>query len=151
MNHEFAVTLQWRPTPPAEREIGGDYSHEAIVQAEDHAVLVTSAAGAFGGDIRLWNPEELFMAALSQCHMLSFLYAAHRAGVPIVDYSDDVSGTMVYQGGSGEMTSVTLRPKVTTTADAEVVDRLHDEAKEMCVMRASVKCPVDIVSATVDP
>lgn len=146
MQHDFAVTLRWRPTPPAEREIGGDYSHEAVVHADEHAYLVTSAAAGFGGDARLWNPEELLMAAVSQCHMLSFLYAAHRAGVAVSDYKDEVTASMTYQGGSGSMDRVTLNLRIATDASVDEVDRLHDEAKVMCVMRASIKCPVDIVS-----
>lgn len=151
MNHDFDIRLRWHNTDPKVREIGGDYSHEAIVTAEKHAALVTSAAGAFGGDVRLWNPEELLMAAIAQCHMLSFLYAAHQRGIEIVDYVDEARGTMSYQGGSGAMTSVTLRPTVTTYASEAEVDQLHDEAKAMCVLRASINFPVHVDSVTSAP
>ncbi|MDP4586292.1 MAG: OsmC family protein [Microbacteriaceae bacterium] len=119
--------------------------------ADKHAALVASAAEGFGGDVRLWNPEELLMAAIAQCHMLSFLYAAHEAGIDIVDYVDETRGTMNYQGGKGSMTNVTLRLTITTTASAVDVERLHDEAKELCVMRASVNFPILIESVTVLP
>lgn len=151
MNHDFEIRLRWRKTHPTERELGGDYSHESILTADKHAALVASAAEGFGGDTRLWNPEELLMAAIAQCHMLSFLYAAHRAGIEIVDYVDETRGTMAYQGGSGAMTSVTLRPTIETHASPEDVDRLHDEAKGMCVMRASVNFPIHIDSVTAPP
>ena len=151
MNHDFDIRLRWHNTDPNAREIGGEYSHESIVTAEKHAALVTSAAGAFGGDVRLWNPEELLMAAIAQCHMLSFLYAAHQRGIEIVDYVDETRGTMSYQGGAGAMTSVTLRPTVTTLASEAEVDQLHDEAKAMCVLRASVNFPVHVDSVTTSP
>lgn len=151
MTHNFEIRLRWHKTDPSEREIGGDYSHEAIITSEKHAALVASAAGGFGGDVRLWNPEELLMAAIAQCHMLSFLYAAHEAGIEIADYSDETTGTMNYQGGSGAMTSVTLRPTIETNASAADVDRLHEEAKAMCVLRASVNFPISIESVTTPP
>lgn len=151
MPHDFSVALRWRNTPPAERELGGDYSHESIITVPGHAVLVGSAATAFGGDGRLWNPEEMLMAALAQCHMLSFLYAANQAGVEIVDYSDEVAGQMDYKSGAGAMTFVTLRPHVVTTASPEIVERLHDEAKVMCVMRSSVNFPINLESVTSPP
>jgi organic hydroperoxide reductase OsmC/OhrA len=151
MNHDFEIRLRWRKTHPSERELGGDYSHESILTADKHAALVASAAEGFGGDVRLWNPEELLMAAIAQCHMLSFLYAAHQSGIDIVDYADETRGTMNYQGGKGAMTSVTLRPTITTTASEADVDRLHDEAKEMCVLRASVNFPIHLESVTVLP
>lgn len=151
MNHDFEIRLRWHKTPASAREIGGEYSHESIVTSEKHSALVVSAAEGFGGDTRLWNPEELLMAAISQCHMLSFLYAAHQAGIAIDDYIDETRGTMSYQGGSGAMTSVTLHPTITTTADHADIDRLHDEAKAMCVLRASVNFPIHLESVVVAP
>jgi organic hydroperoxide reductase OsmC/OhrA len=151
MNHNFEIRLRWHNTNPPEREIGGDYSHESIITSDKHATLVASAAEGFGGDVRLWNPEELLMAAIAQCHMLSFLYAAHEAGIDVVDYVDETSGTMNYQGGAGAMTSVTLRPTIATNASAEDVDRLHEQAKAMCVLRASVNFPVNVESVTTLP
>ncbi len=151
MNHNFEIRLRWHNSNSAGREIGGDYSHESIITSDKHATLVASAAEGFGGDARLWNPEELLMAAIAQCHMLSFLYAAHEAGIAIADYVDETTGTMSYQGGSGVMTSVTLRPTIETTASAADVDRLHEEAKAMCVLRASVNFPVNVESVTTLP
>jgi len=151
MNHNFEIRLRWHNTNPTEREIGGDYSHEAIITSDKHATLVASAAEGFGGDVRLWNPEELLMAAIAQCHMLSFLYAAHEEGIDVVDYVDETTGTMNYQGGAGAMTSVTLRPTIATSASAEDVDRLHEQAKAMCVLRASVNFPVNVESVTTLP
>jgi organic hydroperoxide reductase OsmC/OhrA len=146
MPHDFSVTLRWHNTSPSERELGGEYSHESVVTVPKHAALVASAATAFGGDDRLWNPEELLMAALAQCHMLSFLYAANQAGVEILDYVDEVEGQMEYKGGAGAMTSVTLRPHVVTEATPEIIERLHEEAKVMCVMRASMNFPINLES-----
>lgn len=151
MNHDFEIRLRWRKTHPSAREIGGDYSHESILTSDKHAALVASAAEGFGGDVRLWNPEELLMAAIAQCHMLSFLYAAHQAGIDIEDYVDETRGAMNYQGGKGAMTSVTLNPTITTVASEADVDRLHEEAKGMCVMRASVNFPILVESVTVLP
>lgn len=151
MNHDFEIRLRWRKTHPSAREIGGEYSHESILTSDNHAALVASAAEGFGGDVRLWNPEELLMAAIAQCHMLSFLYVAHEAGIEIDDYVDETRGTMVYHGGQGSMTTVTLRPTITTTASEADVDRLHEEAKAMCVMRASVNFPILVESVTVAP
>jgi len=151
MDHNFEIRLRWHHSDHPEREIGGDYSHESIITSDKHATLVASAAEGFGGDVRLWNPEELLMAAIAQCHMLSFLYAAHEAGIAIADYVDETTGTMSYQGGSGVMTSVTLRPTIETTASAADVDRLHEEAKAMCVLRASVNFPVNVESVTILP
>lgn len=145
MRHNFAVNLRWRNTQAFDGDLVREYSHEGFATIPGHAAIVTSAATEFGGDPNLWNPEELLMTAIAQCHLLSFIYIANRDGVQIVDYLDEVTGEMEFSGGTGRMTSVTLRPVVYTLADAALVASMHEEAKGMCVMRASVNFPIEIV------
>lgn len=145
MRHTFALNLRWRNTRAFDGELVREYSHEGFATIPGHAAIVTSAATDFGGDPNLWNPEELLMTAIAQCHLLSFLYIANRDGIDIVDYIDEVEGAMDFSGGSGRMQSVTLKPTVYTEADPAVIAAMHEEAKGMCVMRASVNFPIDIV------
>ncbi len=142
MRHTFAVNLRWRNTRAFDGELVREYSHEGFATIPGHAALVTSAAPDFGGDPNLWNPEELLMTAIAQCHLLSFLYIANRDGIDIVDYIDEVEGSMDFSGGTGAMHSVTLKPVVVTEADPAVIAAMHDEAKGMCVMRQSVNFPI---------
>ena len=144
MRHTFALNLRWRNTRAFDGELVREYSHEGFATIPGHAALVTSAAPDFGGDSNLWNPEEMLMAAIAQCHLLSFLYIANRDGVEIIDYIDDVEGEMEFSGGTGAMTSVTLKPIVVTAADAAVIGAMHEEAKGMCVLRQSVNFPINI-------
>ncbi len=142
MRHTFAVNLRWRNTRAFDGELVREYSHEGFATIPGHAALVTSAATDFGGDPNLWNPEELLMTAIAQCHLLSFLYIANRDGIEIVDYTDEVEGSMDFSGGTGAMHSVTLKPVVVTEADPAVIGAMHEEAKGMCVMRQSVNFPI---------
>lgn len=151
MRHTFALNLRWRNTRAFDGELVRDYSHEGFATIPGHAALVTSAAPDFGGDPNLWNPEELLMAAIAQCHLLSFLYIAHRDGIDIIDYVDEVEGEMQYSGGTGAMTSVTLKPIVTTHAEPALIAAMHEEAKRMCVMRQSVNFPINIVGDVLTP
>lgn len=144
MRHSFAVNLRWRNTQAFDGDLVRDYSHEGFATIPGHAAIVTSAATDFGGDPNLWNPEELLMTAVAQCHLLSFMYIANRDGVEIVDYIDEVVGDMEFSGGTGRMVSVTLRPTVHTLADPSIIAAMHEEAKGMCVMRASVNFPIEI-------
>ena len=142
MRHTFAVNLRWRNTRAFDGELVREYSHEGFATIPGHAALVTSAATDFGGDPNLWNPEELLMTAIAQCHLLSFLYIANRDGIEIVDYTDEVEGSMDFSGGTGAMHSVTLKPLVITETDPAVISAMHEEAKGMCVMRQSVNFPI---------
>src|ERR1700744_5358668 len=39
------------------------------------------------------DPEEMLVAALSNCHMLSFLHLARMAGFTVTSYEDHAEGT----------------------------------------------------------
>ena len=90
------------------------------------------------------DPEELFVAAISTCHMLWFLDIACRAGWVVDDYCDDASGLLAADGrGRLAMTCVTLRPRVCFGGDhrpdAAQIRRLHDDAHEACFIANSVR------------
>ncbi len=149
MTHTFAISLAWRHSPASNGETLREYSRDADISAADHVTVGVSAAGGFAGDVTRWNPEELLMGALAQCHMLSFLWVAHSEGVEVQSYEDSVTGEMQMRGGSGAMTRVTLRPTVvvTTESDSRRIEEFHERAKAMCVIRSSVNFPVLLESS----
>lgn len=90
------------------------------------------------------DPEELFVASLSSCHMLWFLDLACRAGWCVDAYDDDALGTMAKDPqGRLAMTEVVLRPAVAFAGerrpDAAEVARLHHAAHEACFIANSVR------------
>ena len=71
--------------------------------------------------------EQLLLAALSQCHMLSYLHVAVKHGVVVTDYRDEASGLLkLNRDGSGQFESVTLRPRVTLAAPVRQLIRDMD-------------------------
>ena len=93
------------------------------------------------------DPEEAFVAALSSCHMLTFLWLAARAGYLVESYRDEAVGLMAENGqGRLAMTRVTLRPRVIfggehkTTYDE--LAQLHHQAHEECFIANSVNTVV---------
>jgi organic hydroperoxide reductase OsmC/OhrA len=87
----------------------------------------------------------MLLAALSQCHMLSYLHVAVEHGVVVVAYTDAATGVMEQtRDGGGRFTSATLRPRVTVLEPGmvELAGTLHREASEKCFIAASVNFPV---------
>jgi organic hydroperoxide reductase OsmC/OhrA len=107
--------------------------------------IPASSDPAFRGDKSKHNPEELLVAALSSCHMLSFLHECVKAGVVVTDYMDRATGTMVETtDGGGKFTEVTLHPEVTVTEASMIpkTNELHKKASELCFIASSVNFPV---------
>ncbi len=99
----------------------------------------------FHGDKTRWNPELELVAALSQCHMLSYLHVCATAGVVVTGYEDAPYGLMAEtEDGGGHFTEVVLRPRVTVASAgmAEQAEKLHEEASEKCFIASSVNFPV---------
>jgi organic hydroperoxide reductase OsmC/OhrA len=107
----------------------------------------------FRGDPTRYNPEELLVVALAQCHMLWFLHLATADGVVVLGYTDRAHGTMqVEAAGHGQFTEVVLHPVVTLAQGAHASDggpvddahlaTLHDRAHEHCFIARSVNFPV---------
>jgi organic hydroperoxide reductase OsmC/OhrA len=140
--HDYRVTVRWSGDTGAGYR---DYVRDHDVVVEGKPVLKGSADPAFRGKPERWNPEELLVASLSECHMLTFLSLCARAGVVVTDYVDAASGVMREEpGNSGRFTEVVLRPEV-TVADPAMVERveaLHKQAHDTCFIANSVNFPV---------
>jgi organic hydroperoxide reductase OsmC/OhrA len=94
------------------------------------------------------DPEEMLVAALSSCHMLSFLHLARVAGFAVAAYDDHAEGVLEEVApGRQAITKVTLRPKIEWAGkapDKEALARLHHEAHEICFIANSVKTQVTV-------
>ncbi|MET1053160.1 MAG: OsmC family protein [Mycetocola sp.] len=143
--HRYTIGMVWNGNLGTGTSGYREYSRELVVSAAGKHPIEGSADKPFRGDLSRWNPEELLLAALAQCHLLSYLYVAVTVGVVVTAYEDDANGTMVEDGnGSGAFTEVILRPRV-TVADASMVDAAqaaHKRANELCFIANSVNFPV---------
>lgn len=144
--HAYAIDLEWTGARESGTTGYRDYGRDHVVRAVGKLhELAGSSDRAFHGDAERWNPEELLLAALSQCHMLSYLHVATMHGVVVTGYTDAATGVMVEDGrGGGSFREATLHPRV-VVADAamlEVAAEIHAEAAAKCFIAASVAFPV---------
>ena len=143
MDHHYDVRVEWQGNRGTGTSGYRDYGREHVVSAEGNPDIPGSADTPFRGTPERRNPEEMLLAALAQCHMLSYLHVAVKNGIVVTDYTDDATGTMRQVGEGGHFTSVTLRPVVTISAgDPEVARAVHAEASELCFIASSVNFPV---------
>jgi organic hydroperoxide reductase OsmC/OhrA len=104
--------------------------------------LPGSCSDQWGGDPGKADPEELFVASLSACHMLWFLDFARRARHRVLAYEDEPEGTL----DGSRFTEVVLRPRVVFDGDVseDALERLHHQAHEACFIANSVNCKVTV-------
>jgi organic hydroperoxide reductase OsmC/OhrA len=144
--HHYRLVATWTGNLGGGTTGYRDYGRDVTISADDKPDLLASADKPFRGDPRRWNPEELLVAALSECHLLSFLHVAVTHGVVVMGYRDEAAGTMEQEGIGGRFTEVVLRPDVELAdpEDAPALPQLHEEAHAACFVAASVNFPVRV-------
>ncbi len=142
--HLYAVDLKWCRASGGTTTTYKAYSREYVVDVNGKPALRGSADPHFLGDAALHNPEDLLVASLSACHLLSYLAECARAGIEVVAYEDDARGEMTLIDGAIRFREVVLHPKV-AIADAARVEEahtLHERAHAVCFIANSVNFPV---------
>lgn len=143
--HSYYAELTWTGNLGPGTVDYRSYSREHVASAGDKQPIAGSSDPAFRGHPERWNPEELLVVSLSQCHMLWYLDLAARAGVVVTAYTDSPTGTMVEEAsGAGQFSEVTLRPRV-VVAEVAMVEKaraLHETTHALCFIARSVNFDV---------
>jgi organic hydroperoxide reductase OsmC/OhrA len=143
--HRYEVSVVWQGNSGSGTSAYNAYSRNHEFSAAGKPAIGGSSDPAFRGDRTRYNPEELLVAALSACHMLSYLHLCAVNGVIVTAYEDAASGLMKETAeGGGAFTEAVLRPVVTIQAGSpeETALRLHEEAGRLCFIASSVRFPV---------
>lgn len=149
--HLFSALTTWTGAAHGSTTDYAAYSREYTVEMPGKPTLTASAAGPYRGDESLANPEELLLAAVSACHMLSYLALCARHGIAVVGYEDRCTATMTFKDGKMRIVEAMLRIQVRLApgVDPEKAESLHPQANAECFIANSVNFPVHHEVATV--
>ena len=143
--HTYTSLLVWEGNLGAGTSTYQGYSRRWKIQVDGKADLPGSADPGFRGEADRHNPEDLLVASLSSCHMLTYLALCARDRISVLSYRDEATGVMkTTPDGGGRFESVTLHPRV-EISDTSMRDRamqLHEKAHSLCFVASSVNFPV---------
>ncbi len=150
MSLHTAVVYWSRPT---EEFFAGRYSREHVWRFDGGVEVAASPSPdvvpAPWSNAANVDPEEAFVASLSSCHMLTFLWLASKAGFAIRSYEDTAEGVMAKNSdGHKWVSTVTLRPKIEWHGErvpsAADIDGLHAAAHAECFIANSVRTEIRV-------
>lgn len=121
-----------------------EYERSHSISVENKPGIYASSDPSFMGDASKYNPEELFLASLSSCHMLWYLHLCADNGIVVTTYNDIATGTMEENINGGKFIEVVLHPQV-SVADGTMMDKameLHQLANKKCFIANSCNFPV---------
>jgi organic hydroperoxide reductase OsmC/OhrA len=140
-SYDYTLSLTWTGNRGTGTSGVRDFDRSIIVEAENQPRLQVTADAPFHGIDGQWNPEQLLLASLSSCHMLSFFYVALQRGIVVVSYTDSPSAALqVTSTGAGAIQRATLRPVVSVGDATTIEDALqaHNAASQLCFINNSV-------------
>jgi len=143
--HEYSSRLIWDGNTGDGTATYAGYGRQYRIVVAGKPGITGSADPAFRGDAAKLNPEDLFVASLSSCHMLSYLALCSLKGIRVVAYEDDAKGTMAVDAdGGGRFVEVVLHPTVTIAESQHVALALdlHDLAHDQCFIANSCSIPI---------
>jgi len=128
---------------------GSEFTYEKYdrthkIRFEGGKEILGSSAPEFLGNAEYPNPEQMLAAALSACHMLTFLAIAAKSRLTVESYEDEAVATL----GPGAdkkltVTKVVLRPRIRMSeVTAEKFASLHEKSHANCFIALAVKCEV---------
>ena len=143
--HKYSVAINWTGNQGKGTSGYQSYNRSHTISIEGKEKILCSSDPAFLGDNSKHNPEELFLASLSSCHMLWYLQLCADAGIIVIDYKDNATGILEEDTiNGGRFISVTLNPlvKVIKSSMVEKANDLHDDANKQCFIANSCNFPV---------
>jgi organic hydroperoxide reductase OsmC/OhrA len=155
MAHEYRATVSW--TREAEAKFTDQRYSRGHSWAFDGGITVPASSSPLS--VRLpfsvaeaVDPEEALVAALSSCHMLTFLYVAAKQGFVVDAYADEAVGEMTKnEHGKFWVSKVTLAPAIVFSGEkrptTQQLDELHHLAHEECYIANSVKTEIVVKGA----
>ena len=142
--HHYHVDVEWTGNLGDGTLDYRSYRRDHTIRVAGKPTLAASSDPSFHGDRARYNPEDLLLASLSSCHMLSYLHMAMLAGVVVTGYVDADEGTMETAGNGGRFVEVVLHPVVTISgaSDPAKAEAAHATAHHACFIANSVNFPV---------
>ena len=143
--YQYQTSLVWVGNKGSGTMDYRSYDRSYVISIANKPDIQGSSDSAFQGDKTKHNPEDLFLSALSSCHMLWYLHLCSENGIIVLEYSDKAIGKMIVNtDGSGHFKEVTLHPTVTLSDDSllEQALSLHEQANNMCFIANSCNFPI---------
>lgn len=144
---ELSIELEWQRSGPTLEP--GEYSKAHRLRYNDKFELIADAAPDWGGDANHTNPEQALAAAVSSCHMMTFLALAAKAKWPVASFRDHAVAHLGRNPkGQTAVTRIDLHPVVTFDegfdVDDDQMETMQERAHRYCFIANSLADSVEI-------
>jgi organic hydroperoxide reductase OsmC/OhrA len=118
-----------------------------IASAPPKPELDISSPPEFKGESGFWTPEDLFVASINACTLLTFVAYAHNKALPVVAYKCSAEGVLEFVDGKYRFREVILRPQVVLRSekDLALAREVLESAHADCFITNSTSAEVKLI------
>jgi len=114
------------------------------VRAEHLQAIETAPPKNFGGPGNIWSPEDMFVATIVNCFLMTFKAVSTLSKLDWVDLDVDAEGIIDRDNGKIQFTEVILNAtlKIQEGGSEERAIRIMHKAEQNCLITNSIKTKV---------
>lgn len=133
--HSYRSTINWQGTK------------KGVVESLGKPDLLVAPPPEFKGYVGFWTPEDLLVAAVNSCLMMTFLFYAQREGIALVSYKCEAEGILEMVDKKLAVTQIKLMPRVSVeeNCDTGKINALFKLSEENCFISNSIKAKIEII------
>ena len=120
---------------------------QGTAEVADKPILNLSAPTEFKGTKGAWTPEDLLTEALESCLMMTYMHLCQDEGFAVTSYTSKARAVVAKGPRGFEFSRIEVYPDVEVPQDAERAAKILDRAHELCLVRRSLACAVEIFPA----
>jgi peroxiredoxin-like protein len=127
--------------------VSGTPKNTLVVSAEGIPSIEVAPPREFGGPGNLWSPEELLLASVANCLVLSFRAIARGSDLNWITIDCDTQGTLDRVDKKTKITAVTSTVKLIIPANesTEKAKQLLQKAEDTCFISNSLNATSHLV------
>ncbi len=117
-----------------------------VLRSEGKPDIRIASPPEFKGEAGVWSAEDLFVASVESCHLMTFLALASKRQLPLISYESHANGVLEFIDGDYRFTRIVLFPTIVVakTAKEEEVYAVLRDAHAHCLVANSVSSIIEL-------
>ena len=120
---------------------------KGLLTSPDKPDIEVATPPEFRGHPGIWTPEDLFIASVNACIMITFLYYAEKEGIEFLSYESQAEGVLEWIKGSLVFSEIKVKPLIFVKRDLDIqkVKEIIELSEKNCLISNSIKCEVKVL------
>lgn len=129
-----------------ESEVRWKSGRRGVICSSGKPDVEVSSPPEFKGEAGIWTPEDMFVASVNVCTLMTFAAFAQNKGLAVAAYESDAEGVLEFEEGSYRFTEIILHPHIVVKSqdDVDKAREIIESAHKKCLITNSITAQVKV-------